>query len=74
MGIQRILSFEFSLPFPWHILWLKDDFKTRPIRFVLNIQGQNRYAKTFGYLVGKPLDWADRGLARLNERVEEAKS
>ncbi|MGI6250570.1 MAG: hypothetical protein ACOYKD_04320 [Anaerolineaceae bacterium] len=69
-----LFFFEFSLPFPWHILWLKDDFKTRPIRFVLNIQGQNRYAKTFGYLVGKPLDWADRGLARLNERVEEAKS
>ncbi len=62
-----LFFFEFSLPFPWHLLWLADDFSARPLRFVLSPEGQARYAPTFGYLVGEPLDWAARGLARLNE-------
>jgi len=56
---------EFSLPFPWHLLWLHEDFQARPMRFVLSPEGQQRYAQTFGYLLGEPLDWAARGLARL---------
>ncbi|MEL7645252.1 MAG: hypothetical protein AAGU04_03145 [Anaerolineaceae bacterium] len=62
-----LFFFEFSLPFPWHLLWLADDFSTRPLRSVLSPDGQARYAPTFGYLVGEPLDWAARGLARLSE-------
>ena len=62
-----LFFFEFSLPFPWHLLWLADDFSARPLRFVLSPEGQARFAPTFGYLVGEPLDWAARGLARLNE-------
>ncbi|NLW72339.1 MAG: glycosyltransferase family 4 protein [Chloroflexi bacterium] len=65
-----LFFFEFSLPFPWHLLWLADDFKARPMRYVLNHQGQEKYAKTFGYLVGEPLNWQERGLARLNEQAE----
>lgn len=60
-----LFFFEFSLPFPWHLLWLHEDFEARPMRFVLSPEGQQRYAQTFGYLLGEPLNWADRGLARL---------
>ncbi len=67
-----LFFFEFSLPFPWHLLWLADDFTTRPMSFVLSQEGQARYAPTFGYLVGEPLDWAARGLARLNELPQQA--
>jgi len=68
-----LFFFEFSLPFPWHILWLKDDFKQRPISYVLSEEGQQKYGHTFAYLVGEPLDWAERGLARLQslELTEE---
>lgn len=68
-----LFFFEFSLPFPWHILWLKDDFKQRPISYVLSEEGQQKYVHTFAYLVGEPLDWAERGLARLEslELTEE---
>lgn len=62
-----LFFFEFSLPFPWHLLWLKEDFNSRPMRYVLSPAGQARYAKTFAYLAGEPLVWKDRGLARLTE-------
>lgn len=67
-----LFFFEFSLPFPWHLLWLAEDFSARPLRFVLSPEGQARYAPTFGYLVGDPLDWSARGLARLNELPAQA--
>jgi hypothetical protein len=60
-----LFFFEFSLPFPWHILWLKDDFTKRPMSYVLSDEGQKKYGQTFGYLAGEKLDWAARGLARL---------
>lgn len=62
-----LFFFEFSLPFPWHLLWLGQDFKTRPISFVLSPEGQARYVQTFSYLTGEPLDWSARGFARLQE-------
>ncbi len=62
-----LFFFEYSLPFPWHLLWLAEDFQTRPLSHVLSDQGQKRYGQTFGYLVGEPLDWKARGLARLDE-------
>ena len=60
-----LFFFEYSLPFPWHILWLHDDFKNRPMHYVLSDEGQNKYGQTFGYLAAERLDWAARGLARL---------
>ena len=60
-----LFFFEFSLPFPWHILWLHDDFTYRPMSFVLSEEGLREYEKTFAYLAGETLSWADRGLARL---------
>jgi len=66
-----LFFFEFSLPFPWHLLWLHEDFEARPMRFVLSTEGQQRYAQTFGYLLGDPLSWAARGLARLPSLSEQ---
>ena len=60
-----LFFFEFSLPFPWHILWLQEDFKNRPISYVLSPEGRAKYAQTFAYLAGEQLNWAARGLARL---------
>ena len=62
-----LFFFEFSLPFPWHILWLKEDFQNRPMSYVLSDEGQAKYAQTFAYLAGEKLDWAARGLARAEE-------
>jgi hypothetical protein len=62
-----LFFFEFSLPFPWHLLWLGEDFRMRPMRYVLSLEGKARYSQTFGYLAGEPLDWSARGLARLSE-------
>lgn len=61
-----LFFFEFSLPFPWHILWMDQDFQNRSIRQVLSPEGEAKYGLTFAYLAGKPLDWAARGLARLD--------
>lgn len=52
-----LFFFEFSKPFPWHLLDMKKDIKTRPLAFVLGHEGSNRYDETFEYLVGKPLAW-----------------
>ena len=62
-----LFFFEYSLPFPWHLLWLPEDFQARPLSYVLSDKGQKRYGLTFGYLAGEPLDWKSRGLARLSE-------
>ncbi len=61
-----LFFFEFSLPFPWHILWLTDDFSNRPMSYVLSDEGQQQYRQTFAYLAGEKLDWPARGLARLD--------
>lgn len=52
-----LFFFEFPKPFPWHLLYLKKDFKARPMAFVLGEEGVKRYGETFEYLTGKPLDW-----------------
>jgi hypothetical protein len=50
--------FEFPRPFPWHLVRMWNDYKLRPMRFVLGEEGRARYASTFRYLVGESLDWA----------------
>ena len=62
-----LFFFEYSLPFPWHLLWLAEDFRLRPLSKVLSPEGKKRYGQTFGYLIGETLDWKARGLARLSE-------
>jgi hypothetical protein len=51
--------FEYPRPFPWHLVRLWNDYKLRPMRFVLGEEGQARYSSTFRYLVGEPLDWSN---------------
>jgi len=52
------------------LLWLGEDFRLRPMHYVLSPEGKARYSQTFGYLAGEPLDWSARGLARLSELPE----
>jgi hypothetical protein len=48
---------EYPRPFPWHILHLRENFKKKPLNYVLSPEGQAEYASTFRYFVGEPLDW-----------------
>ncbi len=52
-----LFFFDFPKPFPWHLLDLKEDFKKRPISFVLSEEGQRRYGETFDALAGEPINW-----------------
>jgi hypothetical protein len=52
-----LFFFEFPKPFPWHLLDLKKDINSRPVRFVLDEEGQKRYDQTFKFLTGTPLEW-----------------
>jgi hypothetical protein len=49
--------FEFPRPFPWHLVKVWEDYKTRPMQHVLGEEGQEQYGNTFNYLMGEPLDW-----------------
>jgi hypothetical protein len=48
--------FEFSLPFPWRLVNLWEDYKDRPISYVLG-EGMGKYERTFRYLTGDPIEW-----------------
>lgn len=52
-----LFFFAFAKPFPWHLLDLEEDIKTRPMGFVLSDDGQEKYGKTFEFFTGKPMDW-----------------
>jgi len=52
-----LFFFEFPKPFPWHLLDLREDLKSRPVDFVLGDEGSARYGETLDYLTGKPLEW-----------------
>jgi hypothetical protein len=52
-----LFFFAFPKPFPWHLLDLKEDIRTRPVDFILGAEGEAKYGETFEYLVGKPLAW-----------------
>jgi hypothetical protein len=52
-----LFFFVYPKPFPWHLLNLNADIKTRPMDFVLSDEGMARYGETFDYLAGKPLEW-----------------
>ncbi len=52
-----LFFFEFPKQFPWHLLDLKEDIKSRPVGYVLSAEGQKRYNQTIEFLTGKPLIW-----------------
>lgn len=49
--------FDYPQPFPWHLLHFWKDIETNPLGEVLGGQGQNKYSRTFEYLLGEPFDW-----------------
>jgi hypothetical protein len=49
--------FEYPHPFPWHLVRVWDDYKSRPLSMVCGPEGQQHYGATFKYLVGDPIDW-----------------
>jgi hypothetical protein len=49
--------FEYPRPFPWHLVRVWDDYKTRPLTQICSPEGMHHYGDTFKYLVGDPIDW-----------------
>jgi hypothetical protein len=49
--------FEFPRPFPWHLVRMWEDYKTRPLQAVLGAECNGQYEATLKYLAGEPLDW-----------------
>jgi capsule polysaccharide export protein KpsC/LpsZ len=49
--------FEFPRPFPWHLVRVWEDYKTRPLSTVFSEEGRSQFEPTFSYLAGEPLDW-----------------
>ena len=52
-----LFFFAFPKPFPWHLLDLQEDIKSRPVSFVLGEEGSRIYHETFECLIGKPIRW-----------------
>ncbi len=49
--------FEYPHPFPWHLLQMWRDVAAWPLERVFSLEGQERYGKTFQYLLGEPITW-----------------
>mgnify|MGYP005633323771 CR=1 FL=1 len=49
--------FHFARPFPWHLVRMWDDYKSKPLEKVLNPKGLERYGETLRYLAGEAMDW-----------------
>jgi hypothetical protein len=52
-----LFFFEFPLPFPWHLMHLKEDFQASPIAHVFGREQWKHYEPTFRYLSGETLKW-----------------
>ena len=48
-----LFFFEFPKPFPWHLLGLSEDIKSRPMGYVLSEEGQEKYGETFEYFTAQ---------------------
>ncbi len=59
LALQYIYGFffDFPRPFPWHLVRMWDDYKTRPLADVLSPEGKRQWGATFRYLVGEPIEW-----------------
>jgi hypothetical protein len=52
--------FEFTKPFPWHLLYFWDDVDEWPLDRVLGEEGRRLFGNTIEYLTGEPIDWSVR--------------
>jgi hypothetical protein len=53
--------FEFTHPFPWHLLYFWDDVQTWPLEEVLSKNGRRTFGDSFRWLAGEPIDWSFSG-------------
>jgi len=49
--------FDYPQPFPWHLLRFWKDVEETPLSAVFSDQGQERFGRTFNYLLGDPFNW-----------------
>ena len=49
--------FDFPQPFPWHLVRMWEDYKTRPFTTVFSPEGKEQWGDTFRYLIGETIDW-----------------
>jgi hypothetical protein len=49
--------FNYPRPFPWHLVRVWEDYRTRPLGTVLSEEGLQQYGPTFRSLLGEPVDW-----------------
>ncbi|MBI9043072.1 MAG: hypothetical protein JEZ06_01230 [Anaerolineaceae bacterium] len=49
--------FEFPRPYPWHLIRVWEDYKDCTVEKVFSPEGLEKYAETFKYLSGDPIDW-----------------
>jgi hypothetical protein len=56
--------FEFPRPFPWHLVRMWEDYQDQPIDEVFKPENFEKYAQTFKWFLGEPMDWS-----KINGRV-----
>ena len=56
--------FEFPRPFPWHLVRMWEDYQEQPIDEVFKPENFEKYAQTFKWFLGEPMDWS-----KINGRV-----
>ena len=49
--------FDYPQPFPWHLLHFWKDVEATPLSAVFSGQGQERFGRTFDYLLGESFAW-----------------
>jgi hypothetical protein len=49
--------YEYPCPFPWRLISFWEDIKTWPVGRVLSEEGKSEFDRTFGQLLGNPLQW-----------------
>ncbi len=50
--------FNYPLPFPWHLVYLWEDYSQRPLGGLVKSKEWKMFKATFDYLAGEALDWA----------------
>ena len=49
--------YEYPRPYPWHLVYLWEDYAKHPLGEVVKSKEWPQYKQVFGYLAGEPLDW-----------------
>lgn len=44
-------------PFPWHLWSNQEDYRKYPLKYIFSATGKSRFEETFGFFLGKPMDW-----------------